>query len=273
MPTFPIYNNIGDLYNYLVTRIAGNNAQLITGVIHQEANLTIAFSLLNILLVIPGSTVNLFPPWDAAELYEGGIETVVRHNNKLWLFVGTVGDIGTVPGINSAIWREISAVELAHFVNQDQYLDFGGPYQVSAQEIREWLDTGVATPTLAEVLQASDPFFGRLTISSALIRSPFQLIHSAPGVLMMSLALYGHYRAVLSANAVFNYAGASDGGEYLLTIVATASVAITWAASAYSALPGITLPSAMTAGQRWHIRFVSIDARLCAVQSGLITNI
>ncbi|MBL8002401.1 MAG: DUF2793 domain-containing protein [Flavobacteriales bacterium] len=134
------YPNPNDLIADIIDRIKANGAEEITGPIHQDVLLNMVLSFLYYLNAIPLSVVNTYPAWDNAETYPGGVETVVRHNDKLWVFVSTTDDLGTEPGTNAAVWVEVSALQLAHWQNKDQYLDLGGPYQVSAQEIREHID-------------------------------------------------------------------------------------------------------------------------------------
>lgn len=146
-----IYDNVSDLVTDLVNKIGPNGTQAITGQVHQDAMLTAVLSLVNIMASLPGSTVSSFPIWDAAATYVGGSEVVVRHANKLWLFVSGSDSLGVQPGTDAGVWVEISAVALAHFRNRDQYLDFGGASQVSAQELRTHLDGMAETRWLRPV--------------------------------------------------------------------------------------------------------------------------
>lgn len=138
MATFT-FNTLNELLAYLQTEIGPNGTQAITGQRHQDAVLTMAQSLVNIIASVPPSTVNQFPPYDADEVYGGGVEVVVRHANKLWLFVHASNQVGVTPGSNGLVWQGVSASELAHIRDRDQYLDFGGPNEVSASALRSLL--------------------------------------------------------------------------------------------------------------------------------------
>lgn len=136
-----VFNTISELNAYIAANIAANGTNAITGPVAQEVLQSVTLSLLNIVNSLPGSTVNEFEPWDGGTTYTGGDEVVVRHNDQLWLFVSGSDSIGTEPGTNGLVWQPINAVQLAHFRNQDQYLDFGGSNQVSALELRRMLAT------------------------------------------------------------------------------------------------------------------------------------
>lgn len=139
MPTYS-FDTLNDLLTYLQAQIGPNGDQEITGQRHQDVVVTIAQSLVQIVSSIPPTTVNQFPPYNAATVYTGGLEVVVRHAGKLWLFVSSTNQLAVTPGTNGLVWQELTAVQLAHFRNQDQMLDQGGPNQVTAAELKALLD-------------------------------------------------------------------------------------------------------------------------------------
>lgn len=134
-----IFTTISELNAYVASQIAANGTNAITGPVAQEVLQSINLSLLEIVSSLPGQTVNAFDPWDGGTTYTGGEEVVVRHEDKLWLFVSGSNSLGTEPGTNGLVWQQINAVQLAHFRNQDQFLDQGGPNQVSAFQLRRLL--------------------------------------------------------------------------------------------------------------------------------------
>lgn len=134
MPTFT-FATLNELTAYLQSQIASNGTQNITGQKHQDVVVTIAQSLVNIISSVPPTTVNQFPTYDVEQVYAGGVEIIVRHSNKLYLFVSGSDQVGVTPGTNALVWQEVSAAQLAHFQNRDQYLDEGGSHQVSAEEL------------------------------------------------------------------------------------------------------------------------------------------
>lgn len=151
-----VYTDISDLITAISNDIKTNGAAEITGQVHQDILLSTVLSLLNIVNQIPAETVGLFPEWDSGTTYAGGVQVVVQHDGALYLFVSASDDMGTEPGTNGAIWQPIDALTLAHFRNQDQYLDEGGPYQVSAQEIYEFLHAAPASSWLNTVTYSSN---------------------------------------------------------------------------------------------------------------------
>ena len=143
MPT-PSYTDLNDLITAINDRIKPNGNGAITGAVHQEAlHITILSLVAMMGEVLPEVAAN-FPEWSSGTTYEGGSEVVVRHDGKLWLFVQATDSTGQEPGTNSLVWKEVSALQLAHFRGQDQTLDAGGPNEVSAAEIREHLDAAAA---------------------------------------------------------------------------------------------------------------------------------
>lgn len=137
MPTF---SNLNALVQYINDNITTNGNGEITGARHREVLQTVAQSLHAMTSAVPGAEVMDFDPWDAGTTYTGGQEVVVRHDDKLWLFISGSDSIGTEPGTDGLVWQEMSALHLAHFKDEDQYLDKGGSNQVSAMEIRAHLD-------------------------------------------------------------------------------------------------------------------------------------
>lgn len=135
MPTYT-FTSLNELLAYLQTEIAPNGNQEITGQRHQDVVLTMAQSLVAIASNVPPSTINQFPPYEAGTTYTGGVEVVVRHGSKLWIFISPDNQEGVEPGSNGLVWRGISAAELSHLPDHDQYLDRDGPNEVSAVQLR-----------------------------------------------------------------------------------------------------------------------------------------
>ncbi len=76
--------------------------------------------------------------------YDGGTtyseDDIVAYNGFLYTYINPVDSSGNAPP-NPTYWELTGGASLAHVQNKDQYLDFGGAYQVSAQEIREFIDS------------------------------------------------------------------------------------------------------------------------------------
>lgn len=76
--------------------------------------------------------------------YDGGTtyteDDIVTYNGFLYTYINPVDSSGNIP-TNQTYWELTGGASLAHVKNKDQYLDFGGAYEVSAQEIREFIDT------------------------------------------------------------------------------------------------------------------------------------
>lgn len=87
-------------------------------------------------------------PYDSVATYVGGKTYVVGYGNKGWLFISSTDQSGVTPGTNSAIWQEINPNSLTHQQNTDAYLGYGTSDEVSANELRSFLDAANAPVAL-----------------------------------------------------------------------------------------------------------------------------
>lgn len=83
-------------------------------------------------------------PYNAGTEYVGGLNYVVGWASKAWLFVSDDDQTGVTPGTNSAIWVEINPNALVHQQNTDTALGYGTSNQVTASELRTFLDSANA---------------------------------------------------------------------------------------------------------------------------------
>lgn len=79
--------------------------------------------------------------------YDDSIVNYATYDGKLWKFVNAVPSIGITPGTNESYWIEVFPTELAHRKNSDTILDEGGLNEVSASEIRAFIDAGLTSTT------------------------------------------------------------------------------------------------------------------------------
>lgn len=79
--------------------------------------------------------------------YDDSIVNYATYDGKLWKFVNAVSSIGITPGTNESYWIEVFPTELAHRKNSDTILDEGGLNEVSASEIRAFIDAGLTSTT------------------------------------------------------------------------------------------------------------------------------
>lgn len=137
MAAFPTF---AQLISSIQSRIHTNGAAQITGQVHQDVLVDLVDTLVSQLALVSPEVLAAFPAWSNSTTYTGGEEVVVSYNDKLFLFVSGTDDLGTEPGTNSAVWKEVSALQLAHFQGTDQMLDQGGSNEVTAAELRALLD-------------------------------------------------------------------------------------------------------------------------------------
>lgn len=112
------------------------------------------------------SDTSSFDDYDPAATYEGGENYYVAYDGNIWKFIGLLDSTGITPGTDSSVWELASTGALAHQQNTDTYLNFGGPYQVSAQEIRTLLDSGVDLSGYIKLDGSSNPTTGNIKIGN-----------------------------------------------------------------------------------------------------------
>lgn len=92
-------------------------------------------------------------PYNALTVYNDTKPDYVTHGGNVWKYInGTpaAGQTPPTPPATSAYWELSSVGQWAHQQGTDQFLDLGGAYQVSAQEIREYLDAVWQSVSVAE---------------------------------------------------------------------------------------------------------------------------
>lgn len=77
-------------------------------------------------------------PYDSGTTYTG--TRYVSYNQNIWKHIGVGSDTGITPGTDGAVWQLSSIGEVIHAQNTDQYLDFGGVNQVSAADIKAYIE-------------------------------------------------------------------------------------------------------------------------------------
>lgn len=128
------------IYTTIIDNITTNGTGEITGEVHRNTLLEV-FQGVQALLEAPDDyLLNQFPDWDEEFTYIGGQEYVVTYGGKIHTFVSESNSTGVVPGTIATVWAPLSALSLAHLQHTDKKLAEGTQYEVSAQEIREFLD-------------------------------------------------------------------------------------------------------------------------------------
>ena len=79
--------------------------------------------------------------------YDDAVINYVTYDGRLWKFVNAVPSVNVTPGTNESYWIEVFPTELAHRKNSDTILDEGGTNEVTASEIRAFIDAGLTSTT------------------------------------------------------------------------------------------------------------------------------
>ena len=81
--------------------------------------------------------------YDISTEYDDAVVNYATYSGKLWKFVNAVPASNVTPGTNELYWLEVFPTEMAHRKNSDTILDEGGTNEVTASEIRAFIDAGL----------------------------------------------------------------------------------------------------------------------------------
>jgi hypothetical protein len=136
-----IATTINKLIANVNANITTNGNEEITGLVHRNVLIFILNGLKKLFEELNADIVNLFAAWDEETEYIGNVEEIVRYDGELWVFVSATNKTGVVPGTNGSVWAPLDALTLAHPRNRDAMLARGTINQVTAAEIRAFIDT------------------------------------------------------------------------------------------------------------------------------------
>lgn len=91
------------------------------------------------------STAPNLPEYNPATEYSQN--QIVLYDDKIWKFISLTPQDGIEPGSDPLVWNQINLNELAHQQNTDTILSEGTPDEVSANEIRTFIDGGIVAGT------------------------------------------------------------------------------------------------------------------------------
>ena len=84
--------------------------------------------------------------FDVSIVYDDTLEKYVTYNGRSYMYINASATMGNLP-TDASYWIEIFPTYLAHQKNRDTILDEGGADEVSANEIRAFIDGGLTTTT------------------------------------------------------------------------------------------------------------------------------
>lgn len=94
--------------------------------------------------------------YDISTEYDDAVINYATYDGRLWKFVNAVPSVNVTPGTNEAYWIEVFPTELAHRKNSDTILDEGGTNEVTASEIRAFIDAGLTSTTNLSLSEQTD---------------------------------------------------------------------------------------------------------------------
>lgn len=86
------------------------------------------------------------PPWVVSTTYSQNV--VISYDGLIWKYVNPTPSAGVVPGSDPLFWVQLAPTELTHVQNTDTKLGKGTVDEVSANEIRTFLDTPIVLDNL-----------------------------------------------------------------------------------------------------------------------------
>jgi hypothetical protein len=84
--------------------------------------------------------------FDVSIVYDDTLEKYVTYNGRSYMYINASATMGNLP-TDASYWIEIFPTYLAHQKNRDTILNEGGADEVSANEIRAFIDGGLTTTT------------------------------------------------------------------------------------------------------------------------------
>ena len=82
-----------------------------------------------------------FTEYNNGATYSNVSPDYVSYNNQIYKYISPIPQSGVTPGTDVLIWEIVSLGAFAHERNKDQYLDYGGTYEVTAQEVYNFIHT------------------------------------------------------------------------------------------------------------------------------------
>ena len=131
---------INSLIGLIQNNITSNGNEEITGQVHRSTLLTIVQSIGSLLNEPDDYLLNQYPEWDDEQLYTAGEDIIIKYQGRLYAFISPIDSEDQTPGLFPTVWAPISALSLAHPAHKDKKLAEGTGNEVSAAEIRAFLD-------------------------------------------------------------------------------------------------------------------------------------
>ena len=99
--------------------------------------------------------------FDEGTTYDDSINQFATFNGRLYRWIDTAPGSGVTPGTEGAseYWTEIFPTDLAHRKNSDEFLAEGTIYEVSARDIRAFIDAGLTTTTDLSITEKTGTSF------------------------------------------------------------------------------------------------------------------
>lgn len=87
------------------------------------------------LLTAQPGNVSGFQSYNPGTTYSVSPQTFVVYNGNIYEYISPINQSGITPGTDPTVWQLSSTGLFSHQRNKDQYVDFGGPFQTSAEDI------------------------------------------------------------------------------------------------------------------------------------------
>lgn len=96
--------------------------------------------------------------YNAGTTYDDTIEKYATYSGKTWQWINASPGSGVTPA-DGVYWQEVFPSIMAHQKNRDTILDEGGANEVTAEEIRDFIDGGLTTTTNLGISTKTDESF------------------------------------------------------------------------------------------------------------------
>lgn len=149
----------------------------------EDLNFIIIGETLRSIMSMPDSSG--FEPYDPVTTYTASPPSYVSYSNNIWQYISPINQSGITPGSDDSVWQIVSLGQFTHEKNKDTYLDFGGTNQLSALEIKTFINSNLYVKTTDGFVMAGP--FGQYVYAPATDDKEYITLryfneNSAPGI-------------------------------------------------------------------------------------------
>lgn len=102
-------------------------------------------------------------PYDAGTTYDNTINKYATYNSYLWKWIGATSGSGVTCGTDATKWERIMVNDMAHAMNHDTILDYGGDNEIKALHIPKFVEVTISSADILSGNEIELPISGDAT--------------------------------------------------------------------------------------------------------------